>query len=195
MDYWKKNKEKIKQGSNGRGVPNSVILGIMKVETNFGKHMGKHSVFNVYWSLALGDHPKLKDKFIREFGFKDKKDIRRLGRRANWGRKELRDLIYMTRHGGKHPVDLKGSWAGAFGLSQFIPSSYRHYSADGNQDGIVDLDNVVDASASIANYLKKNGWSNNKSRAKKKKVIMRYNISEYYADCVLALADSIETRW
>ena len=88
-----------------------------------------------------------------------------------------------------------GSWAGAFGLCQFIPTSYRAYGRDGNHDNVIDLDNVSDAAASIANYLIENGWTNNMNRAKQKESIMRYNHSEFYADCVLSLADGIERQW
>ena len=130
-----------------------------------------------------------------ELGNMKKPELKKLHRRARWARLQLADLLYTAKSGGENPVGIMGSWAGAFGLCQFIPASYRAYGRDGNGDSVIDLDNVADASASIANYLIENGWHNNGYRAKQKRSIMRYNHSEYYADCVLQLADGIEKQW
>ncbi len=193
ISFWKKHKGQISTATRDFSVPSSVIVAIMKIETNLGADTEKHSIFNVFWSLTVSDQSEvLADLYDLSALTPDEK--RQLARRAKWGRRELRDLLYMAHNGGKDPLELKGSWAGAFGISQFLPTSYRAYGHDGNSDGVVDLDNISDAAASIANYLESNGWRNNLNLYRKKKVIMTYNISRPYADCVISLSDSIEAR-
>jgi len=186
--------ELVRIGAQDRRVPLSIITAILKVESNFGTYPGKSSVFNIYWSMAISAHPEVISDFLSEKKLSGKVTGKKLARRSKWAKKELRDLLYIAQNDGVDPIKIMGSWAGAFGLCQFIPSSYRAYGQDGNSDGIVDLDNVADAASSIANYLVKNHWPRDGNRKKMKKVIMRYNHSEYYADCILELADLIEAQ-
>jgi len=176
------------------GVPAEVLTAILKVETNLGEYTGKESVFNVFWTLALGDDPEVQKEVLPTEPIERVEAKARMTKRAFWARGQLRDLLYMARHGGEDPVGIMGSFAGAFGLPQFIPSSYRAYGKDGNGDGVVDLDDVSDAIASIGYYLKENGWQSDANMARKRRVILSYNPSTPYADCVLALADSISAR-
>jgi len=176
------------------GVKPEVLVSILKVETNLGVFTGKESVFNVYWSLSIGDDPGVQREFLPADPVEKSDARKRMLKRAFWARGQLRDLLYVERHGGEDPVGILGSFAGAFGLAQFIPSSYRAYGRDGDGDGTIDLDNIADAAASIAYYLKENGWQNDASFARKRKVILTYNHSAFYADCVMALVDSISSR-
>jgi len=98
--------------------------------------------------------------------------------------------MVLSKAGGFDPLSIKGSWAGAFGLCQFVPSSYLHYAVDGNGDGRVDLFNVVDALASVANYLKRSGWEK-ENQEKKKKAIYAYNHCDNYVKAVLAYATAV----
>lgn len=191
VSYFETHNIEINRSATGSGVPPEIITAIIKVETELGKYAGKASVFNVFWSLAIGDIPSV----VNDAGLTEDEEFRRLKKRAKWAKKELRDLIYMSHAGGENPVGIMGSWAGAFGLSQFLPSSYRAYGRDGNSDKIIDLDNIADASASIAGYLKENGWPSDRNRKRSHKSIMRYNHSSHYADCVLAIADSLRNRF
>lgn len=192
-DFWDANSQDVINGAKDAKVPIEIIIAILKVETNFGRMPGTRSVFNVYWSLALADNPEVLDETLSTEDFKRVKRENKLSKRALWARSQLRDLIYMGGHHGEDPVGIIGSWAGAFGLSQFIPASYRAYGRDGNGDGVIDLDEITDAVASIAFYLESNGWKNNPNPKTARKVIKRYNHSEYYVDCVLALTDSCGT--
>jgi len=177
--------------SAGEGVPPEVLVAILKVETNLGGFTGKESVFNVFWTLAMGDDPDVQREFLPKDDMERVEAKRRMVKRAAWAKKELRDLLHVARNGGENPVGIMGSFAGAFGLPQFIPSSYRAYGRDGGGDGLIDLDNLADAAASIAYYLRENGWRQDSSPSQRRKVILSYNHSGFYADCVLALADSI----
>jgi membrane-bound lytic murein transglycosylase B len=171
-----------------------VLVAILKVETNLGEWLGKESVLNVFWSLACGADPTVQQRLITKDVEKPAEMKKRMEKRAAWAKGQLLDLLFVARHGGEDPAGIMGSFAGAFGMPQFIPSSYRAYGRDGDGDGVIDLDALPDAATSIGYYLSENGWSNNADRAKKRKVILSYNHSIYYADCVLALADSIAAR-
>jgi len=173
-NYWSKYRKEINASAKTYNFPPEIIVGILKVETNFGKYVGTRSVFNVFWSLSLGDNSQVKKDNLSELKKMNNDEIEKLHRRARWARLQLADLLYMAKSGGENPVGIMGSWAGAFGLCQFIPASYRAYGKDGDQDNVIDLDNIADASASIANYLKQNGWRGEMPRAKQKKSIMRY---------------------
>ena len=86
---------------------------------------------------------------------------------------------------------MKGSWAGAFGIPQFVPSSYVKYGADGNGDGAVDLYNLADALASMANYLRSFGWSD-QDPVKKKEAVYAYNHCDNYVQAVFAYARALK---
>jgi len=113
-------------------------------------------------------------------------------RRSSWAEEELAQLLHMCRRQNRDPLSLKGSWAGAFGFPQFIPSSYLKYGVDGNEDGAVDLYNLTDAFASIANYLKSFGWSEGDPE-KKRQAVWAYNHCDNYVKAVFAYARAIKT--
>jgi len=196
LEFWETQGKKITTAAAPDKIPPEIILSILKVETNLGKYPGRESVFNVYWSLSLADNPRILNEILPQKGSgSDDDERKRLKRRAAWARSQLRDLLYMSRRGtGVDPLGTVGSWAGAFGLPQFIPTSYRAYGRDGNGDGVIDLDDIEDAVASIAHYLEVNGWPKGKSLKRQRKALLRYNHSTFYADCILALSDSLSHR-
>jgi membrane-bound lytic murein transglycosylase B len=150
------------------GVNREILVAILRVETNFGRFVGATPIFNSLLTMALIEN-----------------------RRSDWAGEELGHLLRFCRDQSRDPLSIKGSWAGAFGLPQFIPSSYVKYGVDGNGDGIVDLDNLTDALASMANYLKSSGWSASDS-AKKKEALYAYNRCENYVQAVLAYARALK---
>ena len=86
--------------------------------------------------------------------------------------------------------DLKGSWAGAFGICQFLPSSYLNWAVDGNDDGNINLYEMDDAIFSVANYLINHGWS--EQPEDQKKAVFTYNNSSDYVDAVIQLAAKLK---
>jgi len=192
LRFWREEGDKVSRAAEPYGIPPEIIIAIMKIETNFGIDKGKNQIFNVFWTLSLADHQSVLRNAITEPGEAADEQRKRLLRRAKWGRSQLYELVELYRDGNNDWIFwVNGSWAGAFGLPQFIPASYRSYGRDGNNDARIDLDDISDAAASIAYYLKANGWKGKMSRERQKKVIMRYNYSSHYADAVLALADLI----
>ncbi|MGE4558881.1 MAG: lytic murein transglycosylase B [Desulfobulbus sp.] len=117
------------------GVPEEYILGIMAIETNFGRNMGSHRVLDALTTLGFD-----------------------YARRGAFFRDELEEFLLMARSEGLDPARPKGSFAGAMGLGQFMPSSFRKWAVDFNGDGHRDLWNPEDAIGSIANYFAQHGW-------------------------------------
>jgi len=118
------------------GVPASVILAIVGVETFYGERTGSYRVIDALSTLAF-DYPP----------------------RADFFRRELEQFLLMSREESLDPLRPKGSYAGAMGIPQFMPSSFRAYAVDGGGDGHRDLwSDWDDVFASVANYLKVHGW-------------------------------------
>ena len=138
VNFWKENLNYLNQASQRYGVAPEYIIGIIGVETNFGGYTGKHSVLDALTSIAL-EFPK-REKFFTS---------------------ELENYLLMLRDEKIHPQKIKGSYAGAFGLSQFMPSSFREYAVDLDQDGHINLFTNADAIGSVANYFRGRGkWNN-----------------------------------
>lgn len=118
------------------GVPPEIIVGIIGVETRWGRVMGKTRILDALATLSF-DYP----------------------RRAAYFSGELETFLLMARNENDDPLNLKGSFAGAMGYGQFMPSSYKQYAVDFNGDGHINLWDPVDAIGSVANYFKGHGWS------------------------------------
>ena len=163
------------------GVAPEVIVGILTVESNLGSNTGKYPVFNVFASLAVMDTPEV----IKEVGLTASRD--RLKKKAAWGRREL--AVFLKYCASRHvdPFSLSGSWAGAMGFCQFLPSSLERCGVAANGKGPVDLFTHDDAIFSIACYLHKSGF-NLQNRASWRRAVYSYNHSEAYVDTVLTLA-------
>ncbi|MEC7105572.1 MAG: lytic murein transglycosylase B, partial [Pseudomonadota bacterium] len=132
VEFWVQNKETLERAERQYGVPPEVIVAIIGVETRYGRVTGGHRVVDALTTLGF-DYPP----------------------RAKFFRKELTQFLLLAREEGKNPLSLKGSYAGAMGFGQFIPSSYRHYAVDFDNDGVRDIwQNRVDAIGSVANYFK-----------------------------------------
>ena len=137
--FIKNNLETLERAEAQFGVPKEVITAILGVETRYGKIMGSYRVLDALSTLSF-DYP----------------------RRSNFFSQELINLLLLARENNLDIFKLKGSYAGAMGYGQFIPSSYRAYAVDFDNDGSVDLLNSVeDAIGSIGNYLYQHGWKSN----------------------------------
>jgi peptidoglycan lytic transglycosylase B len=134
--YWDLNEHYLRRAQAEFGVPAEVILGILGVETAFGRNTGSFRVVDVLATIAF-DGPRRQDYF----------------------RDELKELFLLAQERGKDPLSFKGSYAGAVGLPQFMPSSYRKLAVDFDQDGAIDLTgSPADAIGSVASYLQSYGW-------------------------------------
>jgi len=165
------------------GVAPQVIVAILTVESGLGNLTGKYPVFNVFASLAVMDSPEV----IREAGL-DAAQGSRLKKKAAWGRRELQIFLEYCATRRLDPFAFNGSWAGAMGFCQFLPSSLKSCGADGDGDGRVDLFSHADAIHSIACYLQKSGFKR-QNRASWRRAVYSYNHSEAYVDTVITLAN------
>lgn len=175
------------------GVEKEILVALLLVESDLGRHHGRYEVFNVLASMAVSsDWKRVKPYLSRELSPEEEDRLRRImARRARWAYRELRVLLELSGKYGLDPLALKGSIFGAFGYPQFVPSSFREYAVDGNGDGRIDLYDLTDALASAANYLARHGWRPGLSREEKKRVLMTYNHSEPYAETILAIAERL----
>lgn len=133
--YWKKNQHYLLEAEQKYGVPASVIIGIIGVETTYGENKGIYPVMDALTTLAFNYPP-----------------------RAKFFKSELTQFLLLCREQKWNPLKIKGSYAGAMGFPQFMPSSYRNYAVDYKTDGIDLLNNNADVINSVANYLQKHGW-------------------------------------
>jgi membrane-bound lytic murein transglycosylase B len=170
------------QAENNFGVSKEVITAILTVESALGEKTGNYPVFNVFSSLAVMDTPEVISMLNLNTGL-----MGRLQKKAAWGKSELCAFLNYCRQNRLDPLSIKGSWAGAFGYCQFLPSSILRSGADGNRDGCVDLFCYEDAVYSVGNYLQKAGFRLN-NRASWSRAIHAYNHSDPYVETVLTLA-------
>jgi len=146
--FWAENSESLQNASKLYGVPQEIIVAIIGVETRYGKHAGRYSVLDALSTLAFAYPP-----------------------RSAFFRKELTEYLLMTREEGIEPGQQLGSYAGAMGMPQFIPSSFRMYAIDFNKDGKRDIwKSTPDAIGSVANYFKRHHWKTGQPIASKVKV-------------------------
>ncbi|MBI4795761.1 MAG: lytic murein transglycosylase [Deltaproteobacteria bacterium] len=182
--YMQEHRSELNRAATRYGVAPEVIVAILTVESDLGNATGRHPVFNVFASLAVMDTPEV----IRELGL-DPSLQARLHKKAAWAQRELLVFLEYCRAKRLDPFFYKGSWAGAMGFCQFLPTSLKNCGADGDGDGRVDLFTHADAISSIACYLHQSGFKQ-QNRSTWRRAVHRYNHSEAYVDTVLHLANS-----
>ena len=198
VNFWRQNAEALQRASTTYHVDPEYIVGIIGVETYFGRNVGKTNTFDALSTLSF-------------FTL----------RRAEYFTKELENFLLMSKEENYEPRKVIGSWAGALGLGQFMPKSFRKLAVDFNGDGKRDLWNSEDAIGSVAHYFSKSGWKFNQLVATpingdidaeyiilgtdngsqfwavgdNFKTIKKYNSSNKYAMAVHQLGQSIKQRY
>ncbi len=196
--FWRNNAETIQQASLIYGVDPEYIVGIIGVETYFGRNFGKTRIFDALTTLSFDTE-----------------------RRSKYFMSELESFLLMARDEHFDPLQPQGSWAGAMGYGQFMPSNFKTLAVDFNKDGKRDLWHPHDAVGSVAHYFSKSGWQMHKPVTKRVglskdpnvielstyegneywetypnfKVIKKYNNSNKYAMAVHQLAQAIKSRY
>ena len=152
LNYYKKNKEIINNVDKNFEVEKDLLLALMGIETNFGNYLGKMDIISSLSTLSF-------DK-----------------RRSEFFTNELLTILKLIDNQTVDPSILYGSWAGAFGNFQFMPSTIEKYAIDYNDNNLIELKNNSDSFASAANYLNKMGWKKNQPCFKK--VTLKSNVPE-----------------
>ena len=195
--YMREHTEALESAHKKFGVDPEVITAIILVETKLGTYLGRSTIFNNLSTMAVMSGTAQRqdiwvnlpeDRRIEKSAFEKKAD-----RKSAWAYKELKALLTYAKREGIDPGGINGSYAGAMGIAQFMPSNILAYAEDGNQDGRVDLFNHTDAIASIASYLKHYGWKPGLSSEAAGKVIYHYNHSKYYVNTVLKISNLLKT--
>jgi len=171
--FYAKNKELLAAVSRDTGVDPLVLTSLIGVETSYGTNTGKYMVFNALYSVS---------KIVP--------------RRAAWAAKELSEYLKFCSQRGKDPFTIYGSYAGAFGFGQFMPSTYNAYAVDYDKDGYSDHYTWPDALASVANYLLVSGYKKGTADFSENssvwKALYAYNHSSNYVNSILDLRLEIQ---
>ena len=133
--FWQKHQKLLEKAESQFGVPAEIIVAIIGVETYYGRQSGRYPVIDALATLGF-DYPP----------------------RSKFFKKELEQFLLLARDEKLNLTQTLGSYAGAMGMGQFIPSSYRRYAIDFDGDGHRDLWHTTDAIGSVANYFKRHGW-------------------------------------
>jgi len=173
------------------GIPKEIIATILWVESRFGGNTGNHHLPSVLLSIAAGfDLLQNSNTFRNHFNLTSNIDsigldvLKRAKSRQNFALKELKSLVEIHSRKILDVTNLFGSHSGAFGIPQFLPSSYINYGVDGNGDGHIDLFNLDDAIFSVANFLKQNGFRKEDTNTYFK-ALLAYNRSSDYVSQIL----------
>lgn len=180
------------------GVKKEIIAALLWVESRFGENHGTYHVASVYLSLLQGEHREVLANLMKELEKKQPhpskaiiaKTKKRVKIKGRWAIGELWALYKMNKRQSTTVAQLKGSYSGAFGYSQFLPSSFLEWAASSGDHRVPDLYNADDAIVSVANYLKKNGYKTGKE-ASYRKALFKYNMSTDYGDTILKLASNL----
>ena len=150
--FWQNNQLALTRAVEAYGVPAEIIVAIIGVETRYGENKGSYRVIDALATLGF-DYPP----------------------RATFFRKELKHFLLLSREQKLNPALLTGSYAGAMGYGQFMPSSFRGYAVDFDGDQLADIwENPADAIGSVANYLNRHGWQRDQ------KIVLRARVQAGY---------------
>ena len=190
--YMELHKTELSDAERNYGVDKEVITAIILVETRLGTGIGRSSVLNILSTIAALSDQEVKEffwqKVSKTHNVKRNDYDRWVDRKTKWAYAELTAFLKYSKREKIDPVQVRGSYAGALGIAQFMPSSIMAYAKDGNTDGRVDLFTHADAIASVANYLKSHGWRPNIEKKAKHKVIWYYNRSDYYVNAIFKIS-------
>ena len=134
--FWQNHATVLERAAREQGIPEEIVVAILGIETLYGRNSGGYRVIDALVTLAF-DYPP----------------------RAEYFRSELEQYLLFARDQGIDVFSVKGSYAGAIGIPQFMPGSYRRYAVDFDGDGVIDLRaSPADAIGSVANFLRQHGW-------------------------------------
>lgn len=142
VDFWNSYQQALSQAEKKYGVPAEIVVGIIGIETGWGRITGKTRVIDALATLAFA-YP----------------------RRADYFSQELTTYLLISRQEEYDPLSVQGSFAGAMGYGQFMPSSYQQYAVDFDGDGHINLWDPVDAIGSVAHYFQQHGWQSGETVA------------------------------
>lgn len=200
-EFLRRNRSVLRSAERRYHVEREAITALLWVETKHGKTTGKFPVASVYFNLLQADHPDLFAQ-TRARGLQlgvplpedyESRIQQRAAEKSAWALQELKALETIHDSNSKDAQTLKGSFSGAFGYSQFIPSSYQRWAQSTKKGRSPDLFKVEDAIVSVAHYLMSNGWKPNDVEAQRA-ALFHYNRSQGYGEVILRIASELKQQ-
>lgn len=203
--FIKENQNAFDQAREKYEVPSDVISSLLWIETRHGEDVGHFHTVSVFLHLLQTNLSKNRIQLTKLAIEKNKKELKytkkeirklmseRTKKKAQWAREQLIALASIRKRKHLNIKTLRGSYAGAFGIPQFIPSSYRDFAASIKPATPPNLSFTADAIMSVANYLSESGWRN-KNAASHIEALMKYNNSRDYADSILEISKQVPQR-
>jgi len=190
--FIKENKETLSSVEQRFGTSPQIITAILIVESKLGTYPMRYNVVTAYTNLASLLNPDYFGEIQKKYAgvypqLNDEDTIKKAKSKAQWALDELYHLVYLANELKIDPLSIMGSFSGAIGPAQFIPSTFRSFGIDGDEDGIRNPLNMGDAKASIGNYLKNSGWSEEAPLEAKRNAIWQYNHSQVYVNTIMLL--------
>ena len=179
-------------------VDKEVIVAILLVESRFGENIGKYRVIPTLTSMALMDSTEILQKTYLSFqeinpelSYEWIEGLAK--RKAEWAYHELKCFLKIVQNEKIDPLEIYGSYAGAMGMPQFLPSSYLTYAVSKNslERWLLSKEEAI---FSIGNYLKSHGWKKDFPMNQKKQILYRYNQSDPYVETILQVAQKIKQK-
>jgi membrane-bound lytic murein transglycosylase B len=194
--FIKENKESLSSLEKRFGTSPQIITAILIVESKLDTYPMRYNVVTAYINLASLLDPdylgEIRKRYAGEYPLLNDEDtIKRAQSKAQWALDELYHLVYIANELKIDPLSVMGSFAGAIGPAQFIPSTFRTYGIDGDEDGVRNPFNMKDAGASIGNYLNSLGWSEEAPMEIKRKAVWNYNRSQVYVNTIMLLYNEL----
>jgi membrane-bound lytic murein transglycosylase B len=195
--YLKKHKTAFQKAENHFKVSKFVVAAIIYVETQCGRVTGTELIVNRLSRVATIAKPSnVKANYLRLLKDGENVTFAEVEERGKYLEEmfypEIPSLFEIARRNKINIFGIRGSYAGAFGIPQFLPSTYLKFGVDANKDGRVSLFQDLDAIWSTANFLSSFGWKPSLTDDEKKKVIWRYNHSDAYVDTILEVAKKLK---
>jgi membrane-bound lytic murein transglycosylase B len=204
--FAKKYKKTLSYAQKKFGISKESIVGLLWVETKFGKQMGTYSLPEVYFSLLQADHPEVIKKTLSDLSTREpaalqtnpqfteitlqNKVVERSLKKSAWALSQLKVIDQIFKKENPKILSLKSSYAGAFGVPQFIPSTYQDFAISAHHQS-PNLFKTSDAILSVAHFLNQKGWIESDPESKSK-ALYEYNHSKDYGDVILKIAAQLQ---
>lgn len=198
LKYMKRHQKILERTEETYGVDKEIITAIILVETRLGKMLGGPSVLNTLSTMAALADPDVRNIFWSKVSKSSRLTRNQyeiwVKRKSSWAYKELIAFLNYTSKENMDPVDVSGSYSGAMGIAQFMPTNIIAFAKDGDNNESIDVFNHSDAITSIANFLKHYGWYPGIDGEKAYNVIYHYNHSQQYVDTILKVSKLLKSK-
>ena len=198
LKYMEQHQKTLENAETTYGVDKEIITAVILVETRLGVMLGGPSVLNTLSTIAALADPDVRNMFwgkVSKSTRLNRKQFEKwVKRKSTWAYKELKAFLSYTAKENMDPAAVSGSYSGAMGIAQFMPTNILVFAKDGDNNGSTDIFNHSDAITSIANYLKHYGWYPGIDGKKAYKVVYYYNHSRQYVNTILKVSALLKSK-